>query len=207
MSNLKKVVKLSDIAEIRTGFTFREKVEELQTGNAHIVQIKDVRSLRDQTYSQSLYSDDLPRINMPAKINAPLNIGSVLLPSRGEYYRAFYFLGRRDKSLDLPVIASSQFLILIPKTEELLPEYLCWYLNQPTTQHQLSNKSQGSNIPMLTITKVSSLEIELLSLEKQKQIIQLNYIWEQEQALTQKLLQNREQMMQGMFQQLLKGNK
>lgn len=207
MSNLKKVVKLSDVAEIRTGFTFREKVEELQTGNAHIVQIKDVRSLRDQTYSQSLYSDDLPRINMPAKINAPLNIGSVLLPSRGEYYRAFYFLGRRDKSLDLPVIASSQFLILIPKTEELLPEYLCWYLNQPTTQHELSNKSQGSNIPMLTITKVSSLELELLSLEKQKQIIQLNYIWEQEQALTQKLLQNREQMMRGMFQQLLKGNK
>lgn len=207
MSNLKNVVKLSDIAEIRTGFTFREKVEELQTGNAHIVQIKDVRSLRDQTYSQSLYSDDLPRINMPAKINAPLNIGSVLLPSRGEYYRAFYFLGRRDKSLDLPVIASSQFLILLPKTEELLPEYLCWYLNQPTTQHELSNKSQGSNISMLTVVKVSSLEIELPSLEKQKQIIQLNYIWEQEQALTQKLLQNREQMMRGMFQQLLKGNK
>lgn len=207
MSKLKKVVKLSDIAEVRTGFTFREKVEELQTGNAHIVQIKDVRSLREQTYSQSLYSDDLPRINMPAKINVPLNIGSVLLPSRGEYYRAFYFLGRRDKSLDLPVIASSQFLILLPKTEELLPEYLCWYLNQPTTQHELSNKSQGSNISMLTVTKVSSLEIELPSLEKQKQIIQLNYIWEQEQALTQKLLQNREQMMRGMFQQLLKGNK
>lgn len=207
MSKLKKVVKLSDISEVRTGFTFREKVEELQTGNAHIVQIKDVRSLREQTYSQSLYSDDLPRINMPAKINVPLNIGSVLLPSRGEYYRAFYFLGRRDKSLDLPVIASSQFLILLPKTEELLPEYLCWYLNQPTTQHELSNKSQGSNISMLTVTKVSSLEIELPSLEKQKQIIQLNYIWEQEQALTQKLLQNREQMMRGMFQQLLKGNK
>ncbi|WP_336928595.1 restriction endonuclease subunit S [Acinetobacter oleivorans] len=207
MSNLKNVVKLSDIAEVRTGFTFREKVEELQTGNAYIVQIKDARSLRDQTYSQSLYSDDLPRINMPTKINAPLNIGSVLLPSRGEYYRAFYFLGRKDKSLDLPVIASSQFLILSPKTEELLPEYLCWYLNQPMTQHELNNKSQGSNIPMLTVTKVSSLEIELPSLEKQKQIIQLNYIWEQEQALTQKLLQNREQMMQGMFQQLLKGNK
>lgn len=207
MSKLKKVVKLIDIAEVRTGFTFREKVEELQTGNAHIVQIKDVRSLREQTYSQSLYSDDLPRINMPAKINAPLNIGSVLLPSRGEYYRAFYFLGRRDKSLDLPVIASSQFLILLPKTAELLPEYLCWYLNQPTTQHELSNKSQGSNISMLTVAKVSSLEIELPSLEKQKQIIQLNYIWEQEQALTQKLLQNRQQMMRGMFQQLLKGNK
>lgn len=207
MSKLKKVVKLIDIAEVRTGFTFREKVEELQTGNAHIVQIKDVRSLREQTYSQSLYSDDLPRINMPAKINAPLNMGSVLLPSRGEYYRAFYFLGRRDKSLDLPVIASSQFLILLPKTAELLPEYLCWYLNQPTTQHELSNKSQGSNISMLTVAKISSLEIELPSLEKQKQIIQLNYIWEQEQALTQKLLQNRQQMMRGMFQQLLKGNK
>jgi hypothetical protein len=42
------------------------------------------------------------------------------------------------------------------------------------------------------------------SLDTQRQIVALNRLWEQEQVLTQKLLQNREQMMQGVFQQLLK---
>ena len=45
MSNLKNVVKLSDLAEIRTGFTFREKVEEVDSGNAHVLQIKDIRNI------------------------------------------------------------------------------------------------------------------------------------------------------------------
>ena len=63
MSNAKKLVKLSDIAEVRTGFTFREKIEELQTGNAHLAQIKDVRSIRDVTQSQRLYVNEFEAIH------------------------------------------------------------------------------------------------------------------------------------------------
>ena len=43
MPDSNKIVKLSSVAEIRQGFTFREKVIEIDAGNAHIVQIKDIR--------------------------------------------------------------------------------------------------------------------------------------------------------------------
>lgn len=206
MAKLKRVVKLSDLAEIRTGFTFREKVEELPAGNAHLAQIKDVRSIRDETQSQRLYVNELPQIHWEGKANSLIDTECVLLPSRGEYYKASYFVGRQNLA-DLPLIASSQFLVLFADKQKILPEYLCWYLNQPIAQYELRQESQGSNISMLTVASVGQFKIPIPNLEIQQQIIQLNNIWEEEQVLSQKLLKNREMMMQGMFQQLLQGNK
>ena len=60
---------------------------------------------------------------------------------------------------------------------------------------------------MLSVSTVSQFEVEVPSLDIQQRIIELNRIWEQEQILTQQLLKNREQMMMGMFKQLLQGNK
>lgn len=206
MSNAHKLVRLSDVVEIRTGFTFREKIKEQLSGNAYIVQIKDVRNIWEETYTCHLYSEDLPKINWVGKTNMQITSGCVLLPSRGEYYKASYFLGSRNPS-DLPVIVSSQFLILYSQEQDILPEYLCWYLNQPIAQYELRKESQGSNIPMLTVNSVSQFKVLLPPIEIQQQIITLNRLWEQEQILTHKLLKNREQMMQGMFQKLLKGKK
>ena len=129
-----------------------------------------------------------------------------MLPCRGEYLKAHYFLGHQDQSKALPLIVSSQFLILMPN-QNVLPEYLCWYLNQPHVQYELRKESQGSKMPMLSVSTVSQFEVEVPSLDIQQRIIELNRIWEQEQILTQQLLKNREQMMMGMFKQLLQGNK
>ena len=206
MSNLKKVVKLNDIAEIRTGFTFREKVEEVESGNAHVLQIKDIRSIATDTCGYTLFVDALPQIDWQGKDNAIVSPESVLLPCRGEYLKAHYFVGNQDHSKALPLIVSSQFLILMPK-HKVMPEYLCWYLNQPTVQHELRKESQGSKMPMLSVSTVSQFEVEVPRFDIQQRIIELNRIWEQEQRLTQQLLKNREQMMMGMFKQLLQGNK
>ncbi|KZZ49718.1 hypothetical protein A3759_26000 [Thalassolituus sp. HI0120] len=64
--------------------------------------------------------------------------------------------------------------------------------------------SQGSSIPMLSTSAAKELKIEIPNIETQYKILQLNKLWEQEQQLTQALLNNRETMLQGMFQQLLK---
>ena len=98
------------------------------------------------------------------------------------------------------------FLVIFPK-ENVLPEYLCWYLNQPNVQHRLRYESQGSSMPMLSIGSISQFLIEVPNLEIQQSIIKLNRLWEQEQVLAHKLLTNREQLMQGIFQKLLQGNK
>ena len=141
MSKLKRFIKLSDLAEIRTGFTFREKVEEVESGNAYVLQIKDIRNIATDTCGYTLFADVLPQIDWQGKDNAIVSPESVLLPCRGEYLKAHYFVGHLDQSKALPLIVSSQFLILMPN-QNVLPEYLCWYLNQPQV-HELRKRKSG----------------------------------------------------------------
>lgn len=207
MSTFANVRLLGEIADIQTGYTFREKVEEIsKSGNAHIAQIKDVRGLWVETNSSLLRPGQLPQINWQGKDRAFVYSGSVLLPARGSkggYFRASCLIS--DEQDRLPVVVSSQFLVMTPK-EPVLPEFLCWSLNRPALQYWLAEGagSQGSSIVMLNINIVKKLKLEIPSLGVQQKIVHLNQLWEREQQLTQALLKNREAMLQGMFQQLLK---
>ena len=202
MPDSNKIVKLSSVAEIRQGFTFREKVIEIDAGNAHIVQIKDIRQ-PEQAWGMQLRPEVLPKMDWQGKDQAKIVDDCVLLPCRGEYLKAHYLKVEERSESALPIIASSQFLILTPKPT-ILTEYLCWYLNQTTVQQRLRQGGQGTKILMLSVASMNDFLIAVPSLDTQRQIVALNRLWEQEQVLTQKLLQNREQMMQGVFQQLLK---
>ena len=85
MSQHTNVRPLSDVADIRTGFTFREKIEEVNSivGNARIAQIKDVREIAEASNSFLLHASQLPAIEWQGKDKALVAAGSVLLPARG----------------------------------------------------------------------------------------------------------------------------
>lgn len=201
-----KLKALGDIADIRTGFTFREKVEEVSVGgNAYVAQIKDVRSAWEQNNTAMLQAHQLPMINWEGKDNAFVSPGTVLLPSRGSkggYFRASCLVSGHPS--ELPVVVSSQFLVITPK-QGILPEFLCWSLNRPEMQHWISEGagSQGTSLVMLNAKLAKELELAIPNLSTQQKILHLNELWEKEQQLTQTLLNNRETMLQGMFQHLL----
>lgn len=193
---------LTTIASIRTGFTFREKVEELQQGgNAYVIQIKDVRKVHEDTSSYSLAIEHLPQISWNGKNKAFVSAGTVILPARGGYFKASCLMQTEDTAL--PVVVSSQFLVLTPN-KHVLAEFLCWSLNQPSMQRALIESSQGTSMPMLKAETLKQLKISVPPLKTQHQIVQLTRLWEQEQRVTKALLKNRGTMLQGMFQQLLK---
>lgn len=203
---------LKEIADIKTGYTFREKVEEVEpeNGNAYIAQIKDVREIADATNSYLLDPSKLPAIDWQGKKKALVTSGTVILPSRGSrggYFQASCVVNGSEDSL--PLVVTSQFLVLTPKPE-VIPEFLCWSLNQPHTQFLLSEGagSQGSSMAVMLKTSIGNeVKLDIPSIETQKKILHLNQLWEKEQALTQALLMNRKTMLQGMFQQLLNGDK
>jgi len=201
---------LAEIATIRTGYTFRGKVTELTDGgNAHIAQIKDARRAWEATNTAVLCAEQLPRIQWEGKDKVFVGAGSVILPARGSkggYFRASCIARKHDDAL--PIAVSGQFLVITPNNA-VLPEFLCWSLNQPAMQYWLAEGagSQGSSIVMLTAKMAKELTLDIPSLETQQKILHINQLWEQEQALTQALLKNRETQMQGMFQQLLKESK
>ncbi|EJF4459409.1 TPA: restriction endonuclease subunit S [Vibrio parahaemolyticus] len=203
---------LSDIADIRTGYTFREKVDEVEEsiGTARIAQIKDVREIAETSNSFLLDPSQLPAIDWQGKEKALVSAGTVILPSRGSrggYFQASCVMQSSGDAL--PLVVTSQFLVITPKAD-VLPEFLCWSLNQPAIQFLLSEGagSQGSAMAVMLKTSIGNeIQFTIPSIERQKKILHLNQLWEKEQALTQVLLTNRKTMLQGMFQQLLNENK
>lgn len=203
---------LSDIADIRTGYTFREKVDEVEEsiGTARIAQIKDVREIAETSNSFLLDPSKLPAIDWQGKDKALVDSGTVILPSRGSrggYFQASCVMQSSGDAL--PLVVTSQFLVITPKAD-VLPEFLCWSLNQPAIQFLLSEGagSQGSAMAVMLKTSIGNeIQLTIPSIETQKKILHLNQLWEKEQALTQALLMNRKTMLQGMFQQLLNENK
>lgn len=182
---------LSSIANIRSGFPFRERIEHDAAGNVRVLQIRDLRKNR------IMEAGDLPLIKSPKGRFTSLEPGDIALPARGEHYQAVSF------TLAEPTLASGQLLTLRVTSDTVLPGYLCWALNQPRIQHTLRNESRGSNIPLLTRKSLGAVQISLPPLVTQQKIIDLQQLWEQEQQLTQQLLNNRETLLKGMFQQLL----
>lgn len=188
---------LNNIATLKSGHTFREKITESLSGAVHVLQIKDIRRHHTELLQSELQADTLARIQWEGNQRGLLSPGGVLLPMRGEYYKAVLFNGPAK------VVASSQLLVISVTTAKVLPAWLCWALNQNTAQHYLESESKGSNISSLSRHSAGLLPLQVPSLATQHKIIALQQLWEQEQQLTRQLLQNRETLLQGMFQQLM----
>lgn len=188
---------LNNIATLKSGHTFREKIIESPSGAVHVLQIKDIRRHHTELLQTELQVDTLPRIQWQGGQSGLLMPGNVVLPMRGEYYKAVLFNGPAQ------VVASSQLLVISVKTAKVLPAWLCWALNQSTAQHYLENESKGSNMSSLSKHSAGLLPLHIPSLATQHKIIALQQLWEQEQQLTRQLLHNRETLLLGMFQQLM----
>lgn len=183
---------LNTIADIRAGHTFRGRIDEDPAGNIPVLQIKD---LKDRAM---LTADQLPRINwQSAKAITNVQLGDIVLPARGEYYRAAALQG------DEPVIATSQLFVLRLTSKDITPEYLGWYMNQRVAQNYFLTHRSGTSMPMLNKQSLGALPVVVPPLATQEKIVSVQRCWEQEKQLTEQLLTNREKMLNGIFQQLL----
>lgn len=183
-------VKLEDIARIRTGYTFREALEDVAGGDIRVLQIKDIRQ------KAVVDAADLPRVLWAGRGEPPvLQPDEVVLAARGEHNRAAIYVGGE------PVVATNQLLILSVVSHHILPEFLCWALNQDSTQRLM--KTEGSNITAINKAGLAAIELSVPPVETQKKILALQGLWDQEQVVMARLQRNREAMVNGMFRKLL----
>ncbi|WP_232415846.1 restriction endonuclease subunit S [Klebsiella oxytoca] len=188
-----KLYKIGDLADIRSGYTFRGAIEPVPDGNVRILQIKDLELDWQRDY------EALPAISWEQRVEPPfLRQGEIVIAARGNRNVAVVY------SSDIPVVATSQFLIVTLRREEreIAPEYLCWVLNHPMTQ-QTFNRS-GTNIQLVTKAALLDVEIPVPPAYTQRQVIELQRVWQEEDKLISKLQTNRHQLELGILQKLLK---
>lgn len=126
-------------------------------------------AIRDVVSSTPVSWIELPRVVVAEKYRANyLQAGDVVIPSRGDYYRAWLFTGA-----DLPVLPVGQLNMIRPAAG-LHAGYLVWFLNLPTTGAKLKQMLTGTSIKALTKTALQTLEVDVPDMGHQRRIAEID---------------------------------
>ncbi len=121
-----------------------------------------------------------------------LQTGDVLIASKGNDHFAVLY-----KGIIKPAVASSMFIVIrLHKKNNLLPEFLVWFINQKQIQTLLHGSAKGTSIPSISISTLADLEIPIPSIEKQKSILKIYDLWQEEIKLKTKIESLKEKQIQ-----------
>lgn len=168
---------LGTIAKVHTAVVFRDQApKEGPDGNVRAL------AIRDLVAGTPLRWHELPRLHVQERyLSHCLQRGDVVIPSRGDYYKAWLFEGADD-----PVFPVGQLSVIRPDTQ-LDARYLVWNLNKPSTQKRISLLLTGTTIKALTKASLLSLEVEVPPMPKQRQIAELDQTTQEIVAIRHRL--------------------
>lgn len=174
---MKSVLTLNDLAEVHTAVVFRDQApQEHLEGNVRALAIRDVVSSTPVSWSE------LPRVVVAEKYRANcLQEGDVVIPSRGDYYRAWLFTGA-----DVPVLPVGQLNVIRPAAG-LDAGYLVWFLNLPITGAKLKQMLTGTSIKALTKRALQTLEVDLPDMGRQRRIAEIDQLGRRIAAIRHRL--------------------
>jgi len=174
-------MRLSELAELRSGYPFRNRVETVAEGGCRLVQMKDVDVLG------GLREDQFARIEPPSNYQSHvLRNGDVLMAGRGTRNPAVTYQAESGNT-----IAAANLFVLHPRGSAL-PDYLAWFLNLPATQSRLGAMRAGSSVPFVRLNELRELEVPVPDLELQKRIVEIcKLILQEEELLTRIQTQRR----------------
>ena len=94
--------------------------------------------------------------------------------------------------LDIPAIASTTLYIIRLTSKDILPDYLCWYLNQPSVMAVLKTQQVGTGTPLIHKQVVEDFEIPVPDLDTQQCIVELAKLQIREKELYQAIAEKRQ---------------
>lgn len=185
-TNTKK--KVSEIAEVFSGVYLQAS----PYGEVAYLQIKDLLSeSSEKTASKVTLS--------PKNERYLLAKGDLLFAGKGTTYLCKVF------DLDIPAIASTTLYIIRLTSKDILPYYLCWYLNQPSVMAVMKAQQVGTGTPLIRKQVVEDFEIPVPEIDTQRQIVELAKLQTKEKELYQALAEKREQLTNQLIMNKLNG--
>jgi hypothetical protein len=164
MAPLSEMVRLSELATIRTGASIRGKLPVDPHGNVLAIQQRDI--------STGGVSANLERIAYPKFESDRLRDGDVLLRSKGSPLVAAEFKEQHD--VPMPTIAAAAVLILRPKSDRIKSRYLVWLLNSNWAQEIFSIIKTGTYISVISVRDLREVSIPLPPVAEQASICNLS---------------------------------
>lgn len=179
-------MKLKKVAIIQSGYISRFKIEPREDGAHFLLQARDIDS-EGLTYNIDnlvRFSPDLSRKDWVLKTD------DVLFMARGARNYSILIREIPDR-----VLAAACFFIVRLSSDQVLPYYLCWYLNQPQVEHYLSRHSgRGVHMPVVRRSVLENINIPIPPIEVQVKITKLDILLRNEMELIDKLAEKRKKL-------------
>lgn len=171
-------MRVIDLATLRIGSPFRERIVHEPGGAYRVVQGKDVGT------DGALNLEGMARIaEVPGK-GPPdvLGAGELVLQTRGLSYRAAVVPQHAP-----PMVAAGSLFILRPDPDRISAEYLVFFLNLPATQGVLRQSATGSTIPNLRRSAIEQVQVPLPTRSDQGQLVALSQLVRRQADIEERL--------------------
>lgn len=163
-------MKLSSVAKISSGVY----ANGISDGDVFLIQARDFDENR------VIASNLKPTLSFSKNLQKHFLVpGDILVVAKGASFLSAVYDGSYS-----PAVASTVFMVIkIINTNLLLPEYLSWYLNLPSTQGDLMNEARGTSVPTINKAILECLHVPVPPIPKQKLILQIIHLRNQEKLL------------------------
>jgi restriction endonuclease S subunit len=192
-------IKISQLADVINGYTFRGAINKVKDGDVFVLQAKDIIQGQDIQDTKNLTPIDFTG----TRTASFLKKNDVLVVSRGTGIGSF-----RSTVFNLEntnIIASSSVLIIRIKNKEILPEYLSIYINSQEGQNKILETVVGSYIQAISRKKFDEeMKIPIPTLQKQKALIELNKNIKQQEKIYDRKKQLKQQIISATITNLTK---
>jgi hypothetical protein len=153
---------LGDIADIQMGYSFRSGVEPDPRGPVGVIQMKDLGE------DQTVVLDALTSVSMHVAAAQQVLVGDIILRSRGDRATSAIVAEHPGR-----VVVAAPLLRIRVTDDEVQPEYLNWFINQPPAQAHLARHAEGSRVKMISKRALDELQVEVPPPERQAAIVRL----------------------------------
>lgn len=191
-------MKLSDVAHISAGRTFRSAVKEDVNSCYKVLQLSNVDH---GSFPTGIVWEGLLNVEIKgAKGVATLQSGQIIVVAKGSKKPAIYLDDISDS-----VIATQHFLIINAKHSVEIDSRFIWaYINSEYAQQWMVSNSGGSYQSSLSIKVLSELPVPIISLKRQQMIAECYLAVQRELELYSALRQARINELNNVFSELTK---
>jgi restriction endonuclease S subunit len=184
-------MKLKEIANISTGYSFRSKVRHDPEGDTKVIQMRNIDEC------EGIMIEDLRMIANfnPRNDRYFLDEGDIIMTNKGYNLKAYLIPEGIGK-----VVAANSFIVLKAASTKVIPEYLVWFLNAKYMQHFLKAISAGTHTPSLSKRALEAVEISLPPVEKQQVLCEIERLKRKEIIYRKKIASKKEQYINAVLQ-------
>ena len=169
------------------GLAFRSRIEPEVDGTIAVIQ------MRDLTEDNKLSHRNLITTKMNDLSDRHLvKRKDLIFRSRGQTTTAAII----DTKIG-PAVVAAPLLRVRVVNKKVLPEYLCWFVNQSSAQAFLHSRATGTAMTVIGKSALDDLQVPLPDLTTQERIVALADLSNKEQKLMRELAAKKEKLVNG----------